>query len=322
MDNQFLKDSGVTFPIIGGPMYPCSNPELVAAISEAGALGVVQPLTLTYVEGYDFREGLRYIRTLTKKPIGMNVLIEKSSKRYEEKMQRWIEIALEEGIRFFITSLGKPDWVVKKVHPFGAKVYHDVTNVHWAEIAIDSGVDGFVAVNNRAGGHTGEISLDTLIQKLQIYGLPVVCAGGISERKGYEKARSVGYSAIQMGTRFIATQECKASDDYKQAIVDAQERDIVLTEKITGIPVSVINTSSIKKRDLLPGVIARWLLSHPKLKHLARMFYALRSLKSLKKGMQSKKADAQFWQAGKSVAGIKKIKSVEEVIQEMVSSQR
>jgi len=85
-ENLFTLQTGTALPIICGPMYPCSNPELVAAASEAGALGVVQPISLTYVHGHDFRLGLRYIRSLTTKPIGMNALIEQSSKRYHERM--------------------------------------------------------------------------------------------------------------------------------------------------------------------------------------------------------------------------------------------
>ena len=318
MQTQFLIDSGAKYPIIGGPMYPCSNPELVAAVSEAGGIGIVQPLTLTYVEGYDFREGLRYIRSMTERPIGMNALIEKSSKKYQKKMEVWIDIALEEGVRFFITSLGKPDWVVKKVHAYGGIVYHDVTDSKWAEIALSSGVDGFIAVNNRAGGHAGLKELSQLLKELQVYKLPIVCAGGISDKAGYEQALSLGYSAVQMGTRFIASKECKASDDYKQAIVDADEDDIVLTWNITGIPVSVINTGYIKKLGLLPNRFVQWMLAHPKLKHLMRIIYALKSLKNLKTGMHAKKGEHEFWQAGKSVRGITKIESVKEIFTEIL----
>jgi nitronate monooxygenase len=114
-------------------MYPCSNPELVAAVSEAGGLGVVQPLSLTYVHGHDFREGLRHIRRLTAKPVGMNALIESSSRTYRDRMERWIEAALEEGVRFFVTSLGDPRWVVERVSAAGGVVYHDVTKRKWAE---------------------------------------------------------------------------------------------------------------------------------------------------------------------------------------------
>lgn len=234
-------------------------------------------------------------------------------------MEEWIDIALEEGVRFFITSLGKPDWVVQKVHAHGGKVYHDVTDTKWAEIAFTSGVDGFIAVNNRAGGHAGLYDMATLIDALRIYKLPIVCAGGISDKRGYEEALSSGYSAVQMGTRFIASKECTVSDDYKQAIVDAEETDIVMTQNVTGIPVSVINTGYIQKLGLHPGRFAQWMLQHPKLKHLMRLVYTLRSLLNLKKGMHAKKGEQEFWQAGKSVQDIAEVETVNVIITDMVS---
>ena len=127
MSTPFTEHTGVEHPIICGAMYPCSNPELVAAAANGGGMAVLQPVSLTYVHGWDLREGIRYIRSLTDKPIGFNALIEKGSKKYIERMSEWIDIALEEDIRFFVTSLGKPDWVCERVHAKGGFVYHDVT---------------------------------------------------------------------------------------------------------------------------------------------------------------------------------------------------
>ena len=101
----FTRQVGIDVPLICGAMYPCTNPELVAAVSEAGGIGIVQPVSMTYVYGHDYREGLRLIRRLTDRPIGVNALIEQSSRIYRERVERWIDIALEEGVRFFITSL-------------------------------------------------------------------------------------------------------------------------------------------------------------------------------------------------------------------------
>src|ERR1041384_482067 len=86
LETQLTAQANIEVPLICGAMYPCSNPELVAAVSEAGGIGIVQPISLTYVHGHEFREGLRLIRRLTAKPIGMNALIEASSKRYRERM--------------------------------------------------------------------------------------------------------------------------------------------------------------------------------------------------------------------------------------------
>jgi nitronate monooxygenase len=144
LDTPFSRALGIEVPLVCGAMYPCSNPELVAAVSEAGGIGVVQPVSLTYVHGHEFREGLRLIRRLTAKPIGMNALIEGSSRYYRERMSRWVEVALEEGVRFFVTSLGNPRWIVDRVHPLGGLVYHAVTERKWALSGRDAGVDGLV----------------------------------------------------------------------------------------------------------------------------------------------------------------------------------
>jgi len=313
-ENLFIQQTGITLPVICGPMYPCSNPELVAATSEAGALGIVQPISLTYVHGYDFRKGLRYIRSLTTKPIGMNALIEQSSKRYHERMVRWIEIALEEGVRFFISSMGKPDWVVKRVHEAGGIVYHDATERKWAEKAIDADVDGLIAVNNRAGGHAGNESAQELYETLQDFGLPLICAGGISTTTDFQHALNQRYSGVQMGTRFIATTECNATTPYKQAIVDAEESDIVLSDRVTGTPVSLIRTPYIDRLGIKANIFEKWMLRGQKRKYLMRTIYLLKSMWKLKQAVLDKTGSLDYWQAGKSVAGINAIESVGAII--------
>ena len=236
-------------------MYPCSNPELVAAVSEAGGLGVVQPISLTYVHGHEFRAGLRYIRSLTAKPIGFNALIEGSNKAYLERMRRWIDVALEEGVRFFITSLGNPQWVCERVHATGGVVYHDVTERKWAQKGVDGGVDGLIGVNARAGGHAGPRSPEALFEELASFGKPIVSAGGVGTPEEFARHLRLGYAAVQLGTRFIATPECKASDAYKQAIVDAGEDDIVLTERLTGVPVAVIRNAYVERLGTEAGPV-------------------------------------------------------------------
>ncbi len=314
LSRAFTNQVDISLPIICGPMYPCSNPELVAAVSDAGALGVVQPISLTYVHGYDFRKGLRYIRTLTDKPIGLNALIEQSSKRYHERMVQWIDIALEEGVRFFITSLGKPDWVVKRVHAEGGVVYHDATETKWARKAVDANVDGLIAVNNRAGGHAGKLSTQNLYDKLRTFGLPIICAGGISTPTEFRHALEQGYAGVQMGTRFIATTECNAPLPYKQAIVDANETDIVLSERVSGTPVSLIHTPYLDRLGLKTNRFEKWLLRRQSTKYLLRTLYMLRSLWKLKRAILDKTGRLDYWQAGKSVQGIKAIEPVSDII--------
>src|SRR3989338_11444968 len=102
-ETSFTKQAGIKYPIICGAMYPCSNPELVASVSEAGGIGIIQPLSMVFVHKHDFRKGLKFIKSLTKNPIGMNIITEKSAKIYQERMEKWLDISLEEGVRFFVT---------------------------------------------------------------------------------------------------------------------------------------------------------------------------------------------------------------------------
>ena len=303
-------------------MYPCSNPELVAAVSEAGGIGVVQPISLTYVHGHDFREGLRLIRRLTSKPIGMNALIEQSSKAYRTRMERWIDVALEEGVRFFVTSLGNPRWVVDRVRPVGGVVYHDVTERKWAEKSLEGGVDGLIGVNARAGGHAGTRSAEALLEELLPLGLPVVCAGGIGNEDDFARVLRMGYAGAQLGTRFIATPECRASEAYKRGIVAAGERDIVLTERLTGVPVAVIDTPSVRRLGTKAGPLARWMLRGRRTKHWMRTIYALRSLWALKRGLLRDSPERDYWQAGKSVAGIDRIEPAGEIVRRFAGAWR
>jgi len=319
MSDLFLQQTGTEVPIICGPMFPCSNPELVAAASEAGGLGIVQPVSLTYVHGYEFRDGLRAISKLTNKPIGLNALIEKSSKRYHNKMVEWVDIALEEGIRFFITSMGKPDWVVEKVHAAGGVVYHDVTEPKWAIKGLDAGVDGLIAVNDRAGGHAGQQKIEILYEQLSEFNVPIICAGGVGRAEDYLHALNLGYAGVQMGTRFIATSECKVNKLYKAAIVKSDEKDIVLTECVTGTPVSVILTPYIKRLGLKAGAIARWMLQHKKMKYMFRIYMFIKSMRQLKLAINDESGKKDFWQAGKSVSGIDEVVSVNDVIQQFSS---
>jgi nitronate monooxygenase len=320
METAFTRHTGVRVPLICGPMYPCSNPELVAAVSEAGGLGVVQPISLTYVHGYEFRAGLRHIKSLTARPIGFNALIEGNNKLYRERMTQWIEIALEEGVRFFLTSLGNPKWVCDRVHAAGGVVYHDVTERKWAQKGVDGGVDGLVAVNKLAGGHAGRLDPEALLAELAPFGLPVVSAGGVGDAREFTRHLRLGYAAVQLGTRFIATPECKASPAYKQAILDADADDIVMTERLTGVPVAVIRNAYIDRLGTKAGWFARWMLRGRRRKHWMRTWYALNSVRRLKKSLMTDDVRTEYWQAGRSVAGIHEVKPAGDIVREFAAA--
>lgn len=314
LTQSFLDHAQVEIPLICGPMYPCSNPELVAAVSEAGGLGVVQPISLVFVHGYAFREGIQKIRSLTKKPVGLNIMVEKGVGDFFRRAVDWLDVALDEGVRFFITSLGDPRWVVEKVKRAGGIVYHDVTERRFAEKAVAAGVDGLILVNKAAGGHAGSLPPKELLSIMQEFGLPLVAAGGISTALGFKEELDAGHAAVQMGTRFIATHECSAGDAYKQAIVDAKAQDIVMTEKLSGVPAAVINTPYVKRVGTDVNPIEKFLLKDRNLKHLARMAYSAASLFSLKRSITKDNPYENYFQAGRSVEGIDAVESVAAVM--------
>ena len=324
INTRLTKDAGIRYPIICGAMYPCSNPELVLAASDGVGIAILQPVSLTMVHGFDkpnrkegLRAGIRYIRTLTDKPIGFNALIEKGSEKYIRQMSEWIDIALEEGVLFYVTSLGKPDWVCDKVHAKGGVVYHDVTNRKWAEKGKECGVDGLICVNNRAGGHLGELSMEEMYVQLSDMGLPLICAGGVGSELELAKALKIGYDGVQMGTRFIATDECTTPQDYKDAIVKAKEEDITWTTKLTGVPISVINNSKLKKNNSWP--IRRLLDS--RFKHRIRVLITAISFWRMRAFSKGKgKSSKDLWSAGKSVETVNSIESATVVMERLGKS--
>ena len=309
------RDAGIRYPLICGAMYPCSNPELVAAVSQAGGLGVIQPLSFAYVHSGSFSAGLDRVRELTDQPLGFNAIVEQTVKAYETRMRTWIEEALDRDVRFFITALGNPAWVCDVVHSAGGKVYHDVTERRWADKALEAGVDGFIAVNSRAGGHAGKLDPLELLGDLGPLKKPVICAGGIGDERAFVDALEAGFDGCQLGTRFIATPECHVHDSYREAIVEAGEEDVVLTDKLSGVDVSVLRNPDLDRAGYRAGPIARWLLKGRKTKHWVRTYYTLRSLRNLKRSSTQGLTYRDSYQAGKSVGGIHKIESAGAIVE-------
>jgi nitronate monooxygenase len=172
-------------------------------------------------------------------------------------------------------------------------------------------------VNRRAGGHAGEKSARELLDALADLGLPVVHAGGIASGASVAEAIAMGYTGVQMGTRFIATTECTASEEYKQAIVDAEPEDVVLTERLTGVPVAVLNTPHVQRVGTHAGPFARWMLRGRRRKHWMRTLYGLLSLVRLKGSAKSAGSPRDYWQAGKSVGEIHAVRSVADIYDEI-----
>ena len=197
-----------------------------------------------------------------------------------------------------------------------------MTERKWALKGLESGVRGLIAVNHRAGGHAGPKSAGQLMDELGDLGVPLVCAGGIGDAAGFVAALHLGYAGAQLGTRFIATVECTAHPEYKSAIVAADEDDIVLTERVTGVPLAVIRTPYVERVGTRAGPIARWLLRQRRTKHFMRTWYTLNSAWRLKRGHFAGPSSRDYWQAGKSVSGITGIEPAGEIVRRFAAAAR
>jgi nitronate monooxygenase len=203
---------------------------------------------------------------------------------------------------------------VETVRAAGGIVYHDVTERKWALKALEADVDGLICVNNRAGGHAGQRDAWRLLADLKDLNKPLICAGGIGSPAGFREALAMGYAGVQMGTRFIASHECRAHLDYKQAVLQARATDIVLTDRLSGTPCSIIQTPGIARMRLEASWLEKKLLKDRRSKYLMRTLYALQSVWKLKQASLKGLGYKDFWQAGKSVESIDSLLSAAEIV--------
>lgn len=313
IQTDFTKMMGIDYPIIGAPMFLVSNEDMVVEVSEAGGIGSFPALNYRPPEHY--HEILKRIKKRTKKPIGVNIIVNKGNKRQDLDLK----YALEEGVDLFITSLGNPKEVIKQAHKNGAKVICDVTNLEHALKVQDMGADGVVAVSSGAGGHAGPTSPFVLVPWLkQKLSIPVVAAGGVADGRTMASALCLGASAVHVGTRFIASTEAQVGQDYKQAIVDSNPEDIVLTSRISGTPCSFINTDYVKKMGKdLPFVVEKLKKNKTAKKYIVPLIYYLGS-KQLEESAQDSKDSKQVWCAGQSVGLIDEVLSCKEIVENIV----
>ncbi|MBI9077099.1 MAG: nitronate monooxygenase [Desulfatibacillum sp.] len=244
---------GIDLPIIGAPMFLVSYEELTIAVSEAGGLGMFALPNYRTVP--DLEAALEHIRRRTDRPIGVNIHL---SGRFEWQAQ--LEVCLDYGVTFFISSLGDPRHILEPVHARGGFVFADVISRRHALSAKEKGVDGLVAVAAGAGGHAGQTPTMVLVPYLKaLTGLPVLAAGGVSTGQQLAAALTLGACGAVVGTRLVASREAGASEAYKQAVVDADPDDIVYTDQITGNPANWL-AQSIDRFDGQPDLSSKkWL---------------------------------------------------------------
>jgi nitronate monooxygenase len=233
--------SRLPLPIIGSPLFIISSPKLVIAQCIAGVVGAMPALNARPASQLD--EWLAEItETLAAHdrahpdrpaaPFAMNQIVHKSNERLESDM----EMCVKYRVPIYITSLGAREDVYAAAHSYGAVVLHDIINNKFAHKAIEKGADGLVAVAAGAGGHAGVKSPFALIQEIrQWFDGPVALSGAISTGAAVLAAQAMGADFAYIGSAFIATEEARAADDYKRAIVDSNSDDIVYSNLFTGV---------------------------------------------------------------------------------------
>lgn len=309
---------GIKYPIIGAPMFLVSNVEMVVAISEAGGIGTFPALNYRPIEKY--REAIIEMKRRTKKPIGVNVIVNKSNTRQNQDIKH----ALDNGVELFITSLGSPAGVIREAHKIGAKVFCDVTNLEHAKKVADLGADGLVAVGTGAGGHAGPISPLVLVPWLaREMKIPVILAGGVAHGSQIAAALALGAGGVHVGTRFIASTEAGVDMAYKAAVVNSTPEDIVMTTRVSGTPAAVINTEYVKKIGTDLPLLLKILKENPLTKKYAVPLIHLLGMKSLEAAAVSQAGEKPTWKtvwsAGQSVGLVDEISDCRSIVERLVA---
>ena len=308
----FTELVGCTYPIIGGPMFLVSDVNLVVAVSEAGGLGAMPSLNWRTPEL--FREAVQNVKSRTKKPFAVNIIVNQANPRVEKDLA----ICVEEKVPVVITSLGNPKETIKRMHAVGSKVFCDVTNLSYSIKVQEMGADGVIAVSAGAGGHAGPISPLVLIPYLKKHlKILVIAAGGITTGDQLAAALALGAAGVQVGTRFIASKEANVDESYKTAILKAEPDDIVLTKKISGTPLAVINTPYIKKMGLEVSKIEGFLLTNSKTKKYMKLLRTYIGSEALKKAVLNP-TYKEVWSAGQGVGLIEEILPAAEIVNQLV----
>ena len=231
----------LSIPVIGSPLFIISNPALVIAQCRAGVIGSfpslnARPLAQLDEWLYEIAENLDSARAADHQariaPFAVNLIVHKSNNRLEEDL----ELCVKHKVPLVITSLGAREEVNEAIHSYGGIVMHDIINIVFAHKALEKGADGLIAVCTGAGGHAGTHSPFALIQEIrEFFDGPLALSGSISTGSAIYAAQAIGADLAYIGTAFIACDEARAPDGYKDMIVDSAAKDIVYSSLFTGV---------------------------------------------------------------------------------------
>jgi nitronate monooxygenase len=317
MKNSILHSLQIERPIIMAPMFLVSNESMMKAGIEAGIMSIFP--SLNFRKEGELKQIIQSLSDYKKDKtgnFGVNLIVQQSNPLYKKHLR----ICIEEKVPFFITSLGNPKEVIELAHQYGGKVFCDVTNIEHAQKCFDVGCDGFIAVGQGAGGHAGPNPLHILIPSLKAKfpNTPIIGAGGITDGQGLLSIMTLGAEAASIGTRFIASEECQVNMAYKEAIVNSNMDDIVMTTKLSGTPCTIIDTPAAKKMGYEQNWFEKWLSRSKRTKKWFKMLIQIRGMKQLEKSILPNNYDT-LWCAGKSVEMITNILPCKKIIEDIIS---
>lgn len=230
---------GIEYPIFQGGMAWIANHTLAAAVSNAGGLGIIASGSLP---GDFIREEIRQIKKLTDKPYGVNIML---MNPYAEDI---VDIICEEGVPVVTTGAGNPGKYIEKLKRHNVKIIPVVPTVSLARRLERQGVDALIAEGTEAGGHIGEITTMALVpQIVDAVSIPVISAGGIADGRGFIAALALGADGVQLGTRFVCSEEADVHKNFKEKIVNAKDRDALVTGRSTGHPIRILKNRFAKE---------------------------------------------------------------------------
>ena len=239
MNTKITKLFGIKYPILLSGMSWISVPKMVAAVSNAGGLGILATGPQTAEQT---RASIREIRSLTDKPFGANATL------YFPGAAENAQVLLDEKVPVINFALGKGDWIVKAAHQYGGKVIATVVNDHHGKRAQDYGCDAVIATSYEAAAHGEAIASMILIPHLaDALDIPVIAAGGVGDGRGLAAALSLGAEGVAMGTRFMTTRESPLHDTYKKLSLEKKVYDTLYSSRIDGIPCRVLDTDAARR---------------------------------------------------------------------------
>ncbi len=312
MQTTFTKLLDIKYPVIMAPMFLVSNPKMIIEALNNGITAAIP--ALNFRTDNEFRKAILEIRESTNKPMGVNLIVNKSNIRYKKQLETCVDLKVD----FIITSLGSPKEVIDSCKPAGIKVFCDVVDLKFALKVADLGADAVIAVNSSAGGHAGNMTAKELVPLLkQKLNIPVISAGGIATNNQLKQALDLGADAVSIGTIFIASNEASVSKEYKNALVQYSAKDIVLTSNISGTPITVINTPYIQKYGNKQSTMSKILNRHKRFKKYIKMFIMVKGMRSIKRAA-NKPTYKTVWVASSSIEYIHSIRPVKEIIANLV----